>query len=150
MQEHSSAEQLFTEIAQQLRDIEATTEESTNAIMELAERQLEHLTQARRLIETAKTPKSRENLLGTLREGNVALHNDLMGIITALSFHDLTVQRSRKISAVLDSLRKMIDAGGGQIVTQRPAEPISGSTLKGPVRDVSQGGVDDLLAQLGS
>ncbi len=149
MQEHS-VEQLFAEIAQQLRDIEATTEESTHAIMELAERQLENLTQARRMIETAKTPQSQEILLGSLREGNVSLHNDLVGIITALSFHDLTVQRSRKISAALDSLLKRIDASGVKAVVQRPAEPASGAALKGPVRDVSQGNIDDLLARLGS
>ena len=150
MGKDNNAEHLFNEIAAQLRDIEETTGESTTAIMDLAERQLDNLTQARRLIETAKTPKGREQLIGRMREVHGSLYNDLMSILTALNLHDLTVQRSRKISAALSSLRMMRGWNDDNAAAPLPAEPISRSTLKGPVRDVSQSSVDDLLTQLGS
>lgn len=139
-----AATPLLEEIGRQINEIEATTEEAANTIMELAEKQLDLLPQARRLLEMARTPKSKNSALIRMRETCTALHSDLMAIITAASFHDLAVQRAHKINASISDLKEL--ALGKEPVATKKTN--SGSELKGPVLDANQDSIDALFDQL--
>lgn len=145
---------LLDEISRQIGEIEITTEEAANTIMELAEKHLDQLAHVRKVMETARNAKAKDAALARVREHNAALHHDLMAIITAASFHDLAVQRSRKISAAVEELKATPGAAAKSPAKaskkKAPAESAAASELKGPVLDVSQDSIDDLLAQLGS
>ena len=136
------------EVTRQAEEIETTTEKAACAIMELAERQIEAITRTRHLLETAKGVKSSTTVVLHLRDSLTSQHADLMAIITAASFHDLTTQRCRKIASEMQKLHTPTDK---KSMVDPP--PVSGdkacdSPLKGPVLDVNQASVDDLLTLL--
>ena len=102
--------------------------------------------------------------MARLREGNAALGDDLMRIMTTLSFQDLTGQRIKRIIEAIKKVEQIVldlYLSTGLQMKAWAEEPEKDmkvlqaevkqkvSELKGPQTKVKQGEVDDLLAQLG-
>ena len=159
------AEEIFHETSDQLDAIVKTTEKATEDIMAVVEKQLDQSARIITVLEKIKDGKHDPmQVIDWLIAKSNDLNNDLVKIMTALSFQDLTGQRIKKIIA---SLRKIEEhvlrlylTAGLSIKTkeeqpEKDFETIKAesekkvSELKGPQMDVSQADVDDLLAQLG-
>jgi chemotaxis protein CheZ len=99
-----------------------------------------------------------------LRAGQQALGEDLMEIMTTLSFQDLTGQRIKRIVSALQQIEKVVfelymSTGlSMKALEQNPEMSVEeirqtskarATELKGPQAGASQSDVDDLLSQLG-
>lgn len=151
------AQGIFSETSQQLDAIVETTEKATEQIMGIIERHMEAVARIRE--KAALLPNSEE-----VCAYFDSLDADLMEIMTALSFQDLTGQRIKRIVRALDEVQRIVfdlyvDAGlsmkalaenPDQSVEEiRQASKAKTSELKGPQLGSNQNAVDDLLAQLG-
>ena len=157
------ADQIFQEAAQQLDKILQTTETATTEIMDIVEKHMDLQAQSGALL--AEMPDSVDAAaLETLRRSNTDLGDDLMRIMTTLSFQDLTGQRIKRIIEAIKKVEQIVFdlylSTGIQLKAraEAPDRPISDlkaeaqqkvSELKGPQTKSNQGDVDDLLAQLG-
>jgi chemotaxis protein CheZ len=161
---HGDPRELFLEASDQLDQILRTTEQATVDIMDILERHLEVLPETERIIAGLIERHGKDERLQGLAETTSALQQDLMSIMTILSFQDLTGQRIKRI---VEALRKVegivldLVLSTGLVLKAREEEPDRElselreesrkkiMTLRGPQGGVSQSDVDDLLANLG-
>ena len=158
------ADQLFQEAAQQLDNILQTTESATTEIMDIVEKHMELQAESAGVLAGLPGGYAGPRDVAKLQSANEALGEDLMRIMTTLSFQDLTGQRIKRIITAIKKVEQIVLdlylSTGLQIRAQAQApdrniEDLKAeakqkvSELKGPQSDVKQGDVDDLLAQLG-
>ena len=158
--------ELFSQASNQLDAILQTTESATVKIIDTIEN-LQALSDTLagivKSFEKGGVSKAERE---SLAEINNALSQDLMSIMTTLSFQDLTGQR---IKIIIDTIKKIekivvdVYMTTGLMIKEHaesPGETADFSnlqarardkltTLQGPQLDSSQGSVDDLLASLG-
>ncbi len=162
--EKQEATKLFSEASDQLDEILQSTESATIQIMELVEKNLDLQTEVTNTLTTIKEKHPESKEMTMLINANEQINNDLISIMTTLSFQDLTGQRVKKI---IEALRKvegivfelyMSTGLSMKAYDQNPKKELNEirqeaeqkvSELKGPQSDSSQTDVDDLLAQLG-
>ena len=157
------ADEMFSEASTQLGAILQTTEKATESIMGLVEKHLDATERAAALLDSLENGENRPEI-AELRAGNQALGEDLMEIMTTLSFQDLTGQRIKRIVAALRQIEKVVfelymatglsmkamEQNPEQSVEEiRQASKARATELKGPQAASSQTDVDDLLSQLG-
>ena len=168
----SRADMLFHEASAQLHEVLNTTQSATESIMDIVEYHMTAQEEAAGIIQAAKEGVATPEQWQRLEAINASLSDDLTSIMTTLSFQDLTGQRIKKAVAALDNIEKTVVelyVSSGLILKGRESDPrkdfdqlenearaavkdISDARqtqLKGPVNDVSQNNVDELLAQLG-
>jgi chemotaxis protein CheZ len=153
------AQGIFSETSQQLDAIVETTEKATEQIIGIVEKHLDTVASLRDIVSTMTDP-SGDGIRSYLEE----LDADLMTIMTALSFQDLTGQRIKRIIRALDEVQRLVfdlylDAGlSMKALAENPEQSIEEirqatktkvSELKGPQLEANQQAVDDLLSQLG-
>lgn len=157
------ADEMFSEASTQLRAILQTTEKATESIMGLVEKHLDANDRAMALLDSLDNGAERPEI-AELRAGSRVLGEDLMEIMTTLSFQDLTGQRIKRIVAALQQIEKVVfelymatglslkamEQNPEQSVEEiRQASKARATELKGPQDANSQTDVDDLLSQLG-
>ncbi len=158
------ADLLFQEAAQQLDKILQTTESATTEIMDIVEKHLDLQARAADDLDALEKGQAAPEAVARLREGNAALGDDLMRIMTTLSFQDLTGQRIKRIIEAIKKVEQIVldlylstglqmkawaeEPEKDMKVLQAEAKQ-KVTELKGPQTKVKQGEVDDLLAQLG-
>ena len=157
------ADEMFSEASTQLRAILQTTEKATESIMCLVEKHLDASERASALLDSLENGESRPEI-AELRAGNQALGEDLMEIMTTLSFQDLTGQRIKRIVSALQQIEKVVfelymaTGLSMKAMEQNPEQSVEeirqtskarATELKGPQAASSQTDVDDLLSQLG-
>lgn len=162
--DRQQADQLFQEAAQQLDKILQTTETATTEIMDIVEKHMDLQTTASGILSGLESGAATAEEVANLRDANAALGEDLMRIMTTLSFQDLTGQRIKRIIEAIKKVEQIVLdlylSTGLQIKAraEAPDKAIAEleaeakrkvSELKGPQTKVGQGDVDDLLAQLG-
>lgn len=162
-EEKQQADQFFQEAAQQLDKILETTEKATTEIMDIVEKHLDLQAENDALLEKMQASGDAA-AVERLREVNGVLGEDLMRIMTTLSFQDLTGQRIKRIIEAIKKVEQIVFdlylSTGIQLKAreQAPDRSISElkaeasqkvSELKGPQSKTNQGDVDDLLSQLG-
>jgi Chemotaxis protein len=158
--------ELFSQASNQLDAILQTTESATVKIIDTIENlqtMSDTLAGIVKSFEKGGVSKAERE---TLAEINSSLSQDLMSIMTTLSFQDLTGQRIKIIIETIKKIEKIVldvYMTTGLMIkarTEAPAEQADFthlqakakdqlSTLQGPQLDSSQGSVDDLLASLG-
>jgi len=158
--------ELFSRASNQLDAILQTTESATVKIIDTIEN-LQTLSDTLagivKSFEKGGVSKAERE---TLADINASLSQDLMSIMTTLSFQDLTGQRIKIIIETIKKIEKIVldvYMTTGLMIkarTESPAEQADFtqlqakakdqlSTLQGPQMDSSQGSVDDLLSSLG-
>ncbi len=163
-QEKKRADQLFSEAAGQLDKILATTEQATGEIMDVVEKHMEMQGKSNVILHSLKSGGVTKDQLAELRTMSDTLNEDLMHIMTTLSFQDLTGQRIKRIIEAIKKVEAIVldlylstgiklkahEEAPDKDLDQLEAEADKKvSELKGPQIGVNQGSVDDLLAQLG-
>lgn len=157
-------EQLFFETSDQLDKIVQATEKATTEIMEIIEKQLDLQAHSHDLLQVLQQstvdPAGIEKLVAI----NRMLNQDLMQILTTLSFQDITGQRIKRIIATLKKVEKTVfdlylytglKIKGRQDAPDKDFDQLEQeakkkiSELKGPQTGVSQKDIDELLSQLG-
>lgn len=161
---NKDAGELLSEATQQLDEILISTEEATATIMDTVEKHQDMLEDIRSLTDRAEKEKLSAPDIEKLRDFLSTMEQDLTGVLTALSFQDLTGQRVKKVLNVLQTIEATVFdlyMSTGIAINEHAKEPEKDmaqiqthakqviSELKGPSRDANQGDVDDLLAQLG-
>lgn len=156
--------ELLHETSDQLDQILKTTEEATVQIMDIVERQMETQATVAEKLAALSDGEPSSDVLAEMAAANETLGQDLMTIMTALSFQDLTGQRiKRVIEAVkqIESITFELFVSTGLKIKAKEQNPEKDmgqieaeakqrvSTLKGPQNESSQADVDDLMAQLG-
>jgi chemotaxis protein CheZ len=157
------ADEMFSEASTQLVAILQTTEKATESIMGLVEKHLDANERAMTLLDALDNGDARPEI-AELRAGNQALGEDLMEIMTTLSFQDLTGQRIKRIVAALRQIEKVVfelymaTGLSMKAMAENPEQSVEeirqtskarATGLKGPQDASSQTDVDDLLSQLG-
>jgi chemotaxis protein CheZ len=157
------ADEMFSEASTQLGAILQTTEKATESIMGLVEKHLD-LNERSMTILDGMAEKGASSEIEDLRAGQQALGEDLMEIMTTLSFQDLTGQRIKRIVSALQQIEKVVfelymSTGlSMKALEQNPEMSVEeirqtskarATELKGPQAGASQSDVDDLLSQLG-
>lgn len=156
----TNADQMFSEASTQLGAILQTTEKATESIMSLVEKHLDQNDRSLAILDSFENGQAVEEL----RANAVDLNQDLMEIMTTLSFQDLTGQRIKRIVAALQQIEKVVfelymaTGLSMKALAENPDQPVDqirqtskdrASKLKGPQDATSQNDVDDLLSQLG-
>ncbi|MCA1946239.1 MAG: protein phosphatase CheZ [Desulfovibrio sp.] len=157
-------EQLFLEASRQLDDILQTTEQATEEIMDVVEKHIALQEEAKSMLaKLRKTRKANEDIM-KLIDINNELGENLIKIMTSLSFQDLTGQRIKRIIAALKRIESTtfdLYVSTGLSIKAREEAPSKDleviaqeskaktTQLKGPQMDSNQNDVDDLLKQLG-
>jgi len=157
--------ELFSQASNQLDAILQTTESATVKIIDTIEN-LQTLSDTLsgivKSFEKGGVSKAERESLAHI---NNTLNQDLMSIMTTLSFQDLTGQRIKIIIETIKKIEKIVDVymTTGLMIKAHAEAPNEKadfshlqakakdqlSTLQGPQLDSSQGSVDDLLASLG-
>lgn len=163
---------LFHEASAQLHEVLNTTQAATESIMDVVEYHMNAQAETAVIIEALRQGTATQEQIDRLDAINETLGNNLTDIMTTLSFQDLTGQRIKKAVAALDSIERTVVelyVSSGLILKGREKDPLRDineleeearktaremnnarkSHLQGPVNDVSQSNVDELLAQLG-
>jgi len=163
-QEKKRADQLFSEAADQLDKILSTTEQATGEIMDVVEKHMDMQGKSNAILHSLKSGGVTKDQLAELRTMSDTLNDDLMHIMTTLSFQDLTGQRIKRIIEAIKKVEAIVldlylstglklkahEAAPDKDLDQLEAEADKQvNELKGPQLGTSQGAVDDLLAQLG-
>lgn len=158
-----STDEIFSEASRQLGEILVTTETATESIMTVVEKHLERNAQSMAILDRIGASADAEDV-AVLRSGAETLDQDLMEIMTTLSFQDLTGQRIKRIVTALQQIEKVVfelymaTGLSMKAMAENPDQPVEeirqaskarASELKGPQPDSSQSDVDDLLSQLG-
>lgn len=158
--------ELFSRASNQLDAILQTTESATVKIIDTIENlqtMSDTLSGIVKSFEKGGVSKAERE---TLAEINNTLSQDLMSIMTTLSFQDLTGQRIKIIIETIKKIEKIVldvYMTTGLMIKARSEAPDSSADfqhlqakakdklteLKGPQLDSSQGSVDDLLSSLG-
>ncbi len=160
----ANPDDLFNEASDQLDAIMRTTEKATQDIMDIVEKLQEMQFALSAIIkgfESGGVKKEQREELGKI---NSTLGEDLMNIMTTLSFQDLTGQRIKIIVETIKSVEKIVldlYMTTGLKIKAREKAPektleeldqvaeTQMSELQGPTEGSDQGEVDDLLASLG-
>lgn len=158
------ADKLFSEASQQLDEILHTIEKATEEIMDIVEKHIDLQNRASEHLNGLRKTRRSNPAIHELITINDELGENLINIMTTLSFQDLTGQRIKKIIGALKKIETTVFdlyMSTGLIIKAREEAPDKDldelaretkqkvSELKGPVSDVSQDNIDDLLAQLG-
>lgn len=161
--DRNETEKIFSETSNQLDEILMSTEKATVEIMEIVEKNLDQQEKTARMLNTLKSAAGNETL-EKLIEINDSLNNDLITIMTALSFQDITGQRIKRVIHAIKKVEKTVFElylSTGLKIKARMLQPekdldeIEQETkqaveeLKGPRKEVSQGDIDEILSQLG-
>jgi len=156
-------EELFAEASEQLDAIVQTTEKATEDIMGVIEKQMDIQANAGQKLKALKDQELSKEEIEELIVSNNILNNDLMELMTLLSFQDLTGQRIKRIIHALKQVQTTVFElfmSTGLKIKAKENEPEKAideieqetkktmSELKGPQTKVSQADVDDLLAEL--
>lgn len=166
---------LFHEASDELDEVLKATETAAMNIMEVVERHLELQEESARHLQALREGKDASDHLERLTAINARLGEDLTSLFTALSFQDITGQRIKRVMHALNKIENsvvdlyissglFIDAAekdpakDALTLKQETSKAIEdfrqnrqvSSSLKGPSKEsVSQGAIDDILAQLG-
>lgn len=168
-----AADKLFSEASEQLDEILTTTEKATFEIMEVVEKHMELQNRSQELLASLRKTRKSNPAIQQLISINEDLGENLMRIMTSLSFQDLTGQRIKKIIQALKTIEGIVfelymstglsikaketsaDLDVDKIreesqkrVSKLKDKPVVDSELKGPQNNVSQDDIDDLLSQL--
>jgi len=159
------AEHLFNETSDQLDAILRTTEKATLDIMTVVEKHLDQMPQIEEICKKLKKQNSLTPEEGfTLLAWQKSLNQDLLAIMTSLSFQDLTGQRIKKIVDTLRTIEEQVVnlyLSSGLSIKTKEEHPekdfqsikqeaqVKMSELKGPQEKVKQEDVDALLQELG-
>ncbi|QLA16001.1 protein phosphatase CheZ [Desulfolutivibrio sulfoxidireducens] len=158
------ADKLFHEAADQLDQILRTTEQATTEIMDIVEKHLDLQAASNQILHSLKSGGVSREHLQKLREQSDLLNQDLISIMTSLSFQDLTGQRIKRIIEAIKKVEQIVldlYLSTGIKIKARETAPEKNleeleveaqkrvSELKGPQSAIQQNNVDDLLAQLG-
>ena len=157
--------ELFSQASNQLDAILQTTETATVKIIDTIENlqslsdTLAHIVKS---FDTGGVSKTDREKLGDI---NSTLSQDLMSIMTTLSFQDITGQRIKIIIETIKKIEKIVldvYMTTGLMIKARAEAPESKAdfthlqaqaksqlALHGPTLDSNQGSVDDLLASMG-
>ncbi|MBU1040173.1 MAG: protein phosphatase CheZ [Proteobacteria bacterium] len=158
--------ELFSQASNQLDAILQTTETATVKIIDTIENlqtMSDTLADIVKSFETGGVSKADREQLSRI---NSSLSQDLMSIMTTLSFQDLTGQRIKIIIETIKKIEKIVldvYMTTGLMIKARAEAPDSKadfthlqaqaktklSELQGPQLDSTQGSVDDLLASMG-
>ena len=167
--------ELISQASDQLDAILQSTEDATVAIMDIVEEHQKRIIDVGEVLKELRTGGAKKANVDQLIEMNARNQSDLMEIMTALSFQDLTGQRIKKIITALKRIEEIVFnvyMSTGLKVRARDQAPerdeteieketkekvvalekdktIKGSKLRGPDAGTNQADVDDLLAQLG-
>ena len=162
---------LFHEASDQLGEVLKATETA----MEIVEKHLDLQAESAELLAAVREGAATESQKLRLSEINNQLGDDLTSLLTTLSFQDITGQRIKRVVAALNKIESSVvelyvssglimegaekdpakDAQALQDEARKAVEDFRqnrkvSSELKGPGKDgVSQGAIDDMLAQLG-
>ncbi|MFP5222922.1 MAG: protein phosphatase CheZ [Acidobacteriota bacterium] len=146
----AQAEGLMVEASQRLDQVIQATEKATFEIIELVERNMGAPDELLALVQHhVADPAAREKADTLCRK----LSEDMVAIMTCLSFQDLTGQRIKRVIDMLDKVRDMVAelyVSTGILMKAKekaPAQPLE-ELKKEAKTKVSQSEVDDLLAQL--
>jgi len=158
------ADKLFSEASDQLDAILQSTETATVQIMDIVEEFQENLGKVTRLADSFRSGGASKKAVEELAAMVAAANDQMVGIMTALSFQDLTGQRIKRVIQALQHIERIVfevylstgllekarDQRPERDMAEMQAEAKERvSALKGPQAGSSQGDVDDLLAQLG-
>jgi len=158
------AQNLFNETSDQLDAILRTTEKASTEIMEIVEKHLDKLPKMQEMCDKIKNGQGCKEYAAVISSWLNTLNQDLLDVITSLSFQDLTGQRIKKIIQTLSKIEeevfKLYVASGLSMKVKeknpdKDFEEIKQETeakiseLKGPQEKVKQEDVDALLAELG-
>ncbi len=167
--------ELIEEASDQLDAILKSTEDATVRIMDIVERHQEMIGKSGELLAAFRSGGARKDSVEELIALNDLHQTDLMEIMTALSFQDLTGQRIKKIIKALKRIEEIVfsvylstglkvrrhdeaperDAKDLEKDAEKQARKAVSdlkkgkSELKGPQAGTDQSDVDDLLKQLG-
>lgn len=141
---------LMDEASQRLDQVIQATEKATFEIIDLVERNMPVPAELMGLFQKGACDPEHRDTAGRLCQ---RLSEDLVEIMTCLSFQDLTGQRIKRVIDMLGKVRDMVAElylSTGILVKAQEKEP--GQPLEELKKDakakVSQSEVDDLLAQL--
>ena len=169
------ARALFREATSQLDEVLKATEEATNNILEIVERNEAHQEETASLLEGLRSGRAPETAISRLEEINRQLGDDLTSLTLQLSFQDLTGQRIKRVVSALNRIEDRVvnlyvtsglimegaenspekDADALKAEAEQAMEDFKNnrqfsSELKGPDKNaISQKVIDDMLAQLG-
>ncbi|WP_456324120.1 protein phosphatase CheZ [Desulfonauticus submarinus] len=158
------ASYLFNETSNQLDAILRTTEQATMEIMGLVEKHLDQMPQIEEICQRVKKGQACPEDGDTLLAWQKSLNQDLLSIVTSLSFQDLTGQRIKKIVDALRQIEEQVfqlyvsSSLSLKVKEKNPDKDfeeikqeaqVKMSELKGPQEKVKQEDVDELLAELG-
>ncbi|MCH5277833.1 MAG: protein phosphatase CheZ [Desulfovibrionaceae bacterium] len=171
--EKAAADKLFHDASEQLSAVLRQTEDAANTIMGVVEKQMDWQAESAELLEKARKGRITPTEWQRLNEINQGLGEDLVTLMTAMSFQDLTGQRIKKVSAAIKQLESTVlelYLSSGLMMKAYEEEPgqdlasleeqtkaavldlkqkVEGSELKGPTDDANQNDIDALLAQFG-
>lgn len=150
--EHAAqAGELMAEASERLDQVIQATEKATFEIIDLVERNMNAPDDIHSLVsEHVPDGKAKDEALALCQK----LSNDLIQIMTCLSFQDLTGQRIKRVIDMLGKVRDKIYElylSTGILMKAKekePEQPLE-ELMKDAKTKVSQSEVDDLLAQLG-
>ena len=158
------ADKLFSEATDQLDEIMKATESATVSIMDIVEKHQDMVKVSGKLLRKFRSGGASKEAVTELISQNDAHQKDLLEIMTALSFQDLTGQRIVRIIKALKRIEEIVTnvyVTTGLTVKAHDESPDKdvkkiakevkkkASKLKGPQNNTSQADVDDLLSQLG-
>ncbi len=162
--DQKTADKLFNEASQQLDEILVTTEKATVEIMEIVEKHMDMQARASEMLGALRKTRKSNPAIQELININNDLGDNLIKIMSALSFQDLTGQRIKLIITALKKIEAVVFdmyMSTGLIMKAREEQPEREleeleletkkkvSDLKGPQADASQQDIDDMLSQLG-
>jgi len=101
-------EELFSEASEQLDAIVQTTKKATENIMGVIEKQMNLQAKVGQGLKALKKRKLSNEGIEELIESNSNLNNDLMKVMTLLSFQDLTGQRIKRIIHALKQVQTTV------------------------------------------
>ena len=155
---------LFSEASDQLDKILQTTEQATVEIMDVVEKLQTLQVTLGDIVKGLESGGVSKDNRKRIENINETLGNDLLSIMTSLSFQDLTGQRIKRIIDAIKKIEKVVVdlyVSTGLKIKTRDKEPekeldqvdaetqVKMSELKGPDTGANQDDVDDLLASLG-
>lgn len=156
--------ELISEASDQLDEILKATEEAAVEVMDIVEGQMDAQAEMSMVISKIQSGEAGSEELAMLATANQRLSEDLLKIMTALSFQDLTGQRIKRIVSAIKQVEKitldlflttglkikgMDEHPDKDIQTLEAETKQKVSSLQGPSKDTNQKDVDDLLSQLG-
>ena len=151
-QETQAQAALLAEALTQLREIESTTTEASEHIMNALDHCFALQQDALALTNDLRPETFSEGQVDTLRELVETFGDLLMDVSTRLTFHDLISQRLVFAGAALQSLQLRLQKAQPAGTSAAPAADApqhTAGTLYGPSSTASQQQVDSLLADLG-